>query len=282
MWPATLGYFLEELLETEAARQRSRAAVLHRRRRGARQPAGDSRRQAALRRAGHERVQPLAGQRRRSTDHEAAFLRQVHEVLTKVQTQWQQLVGQVSHVDAPGDSFAHLLNILGLQPTSVDYQRRDRHVPDLPVEPRAPDDRRQLRRQQSDGALLPGRDGARHPAHRTSSASSSRDCRSCLACCSRARLTAERAADRRRGDGRGREAVRRRDSCRRSTRSRRGDDPDEVEARNYIGWIVGSTLDALKQQTVREGRRQRAAGAGGAALPAACIARCCSRATTRR
>ena len=45
-------------------------------------------------------------------------------MLIKVETQWQQLVGQVSHVDAPGDSFAHLLNILGLQATSVDYQRR--------------------------------------------------------------------------------------------------------------------------------------------------------------
>ena len=71
------------------------------------------------------RAHSIAGRSNEKVDgDEAAFLRQVHEVLIKVEAQWQQLTGQVSHVDAPGDSFAHLLNILGLQATSVDYQRR--------------------------------------------------------------------------------------------------------------------------------------------------------------
>ena len=90
---------------------------------GARQPAGDPRRQAAVRRAGHQRVRSLAGRRARSTARRA-FLRRGARVLIRVEAQWQQLVGQVLHVDAPGDSFAHLLNILGLQATSVRLQRR--------------------------------------------------------------------------------------------------------------------------------------------------------------
>jgi hypothetical protein len=123
LWPATFGYFLEELIETEAAdndrvRRFFTSDVVARGSlpalRVGKQPYG------ALVTSAFNRWQvneTLDGD-------EAAFLSQVHSVLTKVETQWQQLVGQVSHVDAPGDSFAILLNILGLQATSVDYQRR--------------------------------------------------------------------------------------------------------------------------------------------------------------
>jgi hypothetical protein len=123
LWPATIGYYLDELLETGAgANDRLRrfftADVVARGSlpaiRVGKQPYGV--------------LVTSAFNRWQVTDaidgDEAAFLRQVHEVLTKVEAQWQLLVGQVSHVDAPGDSFAHLLNILGLQATSVDYQRR--------------------------------------------------------------------------------------------------------------------------------------------------------------
>ena len=181
LWPATVGYFLDELLETDAAandrvRRFFTADVVARGSlpaiRVGKQPYGVLVTSAFNRWQIDERID----------GEEAAFLRRVHEVLTKVEAQWQQLVGQVSHVDAPGDSFAHLLNILGLHATSVDYPAADRHLPDVPVESRAPDDRRELRRLRSDGALLPGSQLARHPAARTISGSSFRACRRSSAC----------------------------------------------------------------------------------------------------
>jgi hypothetical protein len=123
MWPATLGYFLEELLETDAAsndrvRRFFTADVVARGSlpaiRVGKQPYGVLVTSAFSRWRIDDRVD----------GDDAAFLRQLHDVLTKVEGQWQALVGQVSHVDAAGDSFAHLLNMLGLQPASVDFQRR--------------------------------------------------------------------------------------------------------------------------------------------------------------
>lgn len=123
LWPATIGYFLEELLETGAAdndrlRRFFTSDVVARGSlpaiRVGKQPYGVLVTSAFDRWQVNEKID----------GDEAAFLRQVHEVLTKVQAQWQSLTGRVAHVDAPGDSFAHLLNILGLQATSVDYQRR--------------------------------------------------------------------------------------------------------------------------------------------------------------
>lgn len=123
MWPTTLGYFLEELLEiapgpsdrvrrfftTDVVARGSLPAI-----RVGKQPYGILVTSAFGRWQIDDRVD----------GEDAAFLRQVHDVLQKVEAQWQQLVSQVSHVDAPGDSFAHLLNILGLHATSVDFQRR--------------------------------------------------------------------------------------------------------------------------------------------------------------
>ncbi len=123
LWPATLGYFLDELLDTDAnvndrIRRFFTSDVVARGSlpaiRVGKQPYG------VLVTSAFNRWQVNDG----VDGEDAAFLRQVHDVLVKVETQWQQLVGQVSRVDAPGDSFAHLLNILGLQATSVDYQRR--------------------------------------------------------------------------------------------------------------------------------------------------------------
>ena len=61
---------------------------------------------------------------KRSTAKIVLFLRQAYDLMKKVQDQWQQLVGQVAHVDQPGDSFEKLLNMLGLNATSVDFARR--------------------------------------------------------------------------------------------------------------------------------------------------------------
>ena len=123
LWPTTIGYYLDELLQTDDAlndriRRFFTADVVARGSlpalRVGKQPYG------LLVTSAFDRWQP----NEKIDGDETAFLRQVHDVLTKVQTQWQALTTQVSQVDSPGDSFAHLLNILGLQPTSVDYQRR--------------------------------------------------------------------------------------------------------------------------------------------------------------
>jgi hypothetical protein len=123
LWPATIGYFLDELLETEAAgndrvRRFFTVGVVARGSlpaiRVGKQPYGVLVTSAFSRWQADDRID----------GDETAFLRQLHDVLGTVETHWQQLVGQVSHVDAPGDSFAHLLNILGLHATSVDFNRR--------------------------------------------------------------------------------------------------------------------------------------------------------------
>ncbi len=123
LWPATLGYFLEELLEIEAGEigkirkffaenvvaRGSLPAI-----RVGKQPYGVL----------------LTSTFRKWQTNEAVdgedffFLRQVHDVLKKVEEQWQSLVPQVAHVDAAGDSFKNLLNVLGLHATSVDFARR--------------------------------------------------------------------------------------------------------------------------------------------------------------
>lgn len=123
LWPATIGYYLDELLETSApANDRVRrfftADVIARGSlpaiRVGKQPYG------VLVTSAFNRWQVNAA----IDGEDTAFLSEAYDVMTKVEAQWQQLVAQVSHVDAPGDSFVHLLNILGLQATSVDYQRR--------------------------------------------------------------------------------------------------------------------------------------------------------------
>lgn len=123
LWPATLGFYLEELLEDQPAvigsirkffsehvvARGSLPAI-----RVGKQPYGILV-TSAFRRWQANRV--IDG-------GDFAFLADAVAVLRRVEDQWQQLVPAVANVDAPGDSFANLLNMLGLQATSVDYQRR--------------------------------------------------------------------------------------------------------------------------------------------------------------
>ncbi|MGH9969405.1 MAG: hypothetical protein ACREBG_16615 [Pyrinomonadaceae bacterium] len=123
LWPGTLGYYLEELLEDQPAvignirkffaehvvARGSLPAI-----RVGKQPYG---------------ILVTSAFRRWQTNQlidgeDFSFLGDVLEVLRRIEDQWQQLVPLVAHVDAPGDAFANLLNMLGLQATSVDYQRR--------------------------------------------------------------------------------------------------------------------------------------------------------------
>jgi hypothetical protein len=123
LWPATLGFYLEELLEDQPAVIGSirRFFSQHVVARGSlpairvgKQPYG------ILVTSAFRRWQP-----NRLIDGENfTFIGDAHPVLRTVENQWQQLVPRVAHVDAPGDSFANLLNMLGLHATSVDYQRR--------------------------------------------------------------------------------------------------------------------------------------------------------------
>jgi hypothetical protein len=123
LWPATLGYYLEELLEInrdDIGRIRKFFAD-HVVARGSlpairvgKQPYG---------------ILVTSAFRRWQTNRlidgeDFSFLGQVHEKLRRVEDQWQLLMPQVAHVDGPGDPFAKLLNMLGLQATSVDFQRR--------------------------------------------------------------------------------------------------------------------------------------------------------------
>jgi hypothetical protein len=123
LWPATLGFYLEELLEdqqpvigsirkffTEHVVARGSLPAI----RVGKQPYG------ILVTSAFRRWQPnqfIDGE-------DFTFLAQAHEVLRRVEDHWQQLVPQVKHADSPGDSFANLLNILGLHATSVDFTRR--------------------------------------------------------------------------------------------------------------------------------------------------------------
>lgn len=123
LWPGTLGYYLEELLQDNPAVVGSirKFFAEHVVARGSlpairvgKQPYGILV-TSAFRRWQPERV--IDGE-------DFSFLAQAHDVLRRVEDQWQQLVPQVAHVDAPGDAFANLLNMLGLHATSVDYTRR--------------------------------------------------------------------------------------------------------------------------------------------------------------
>jgi hypothetical protein len=123
LWPATLGYYLDELLEASPGVIGSIRKVFaeHVVARGSlpairvgKQPYGILVTSAFRR---WQINQLIDGE-------DFSFIGQAHQVLTRVEDQWQQLVSQVAHVDAPGDAFANLLNMLGLHPTSVDVQRR--------------------------------------------------------------------------------------------------------------------------------------------------------------
>lgn len=123
LWPATLGYYLDELLEIDQAdigrirkffadhvvARGSLPAI-----RVGKQPYG------ILVTSAFRRWQP----NRLIDGEDFSFLGQVHEKLRRVEDQWQQLMPQVAHVDGPGDPFVKLLNMLGLHATSVDFTRR--------------------------------------------------------------------------------------------------------------------------------------------------------------
>lgn len=123
LWPATLGYYLEELLEAEPPTiRRVRDFFTH-------HVVGRGGLPAI--RVGNQPYGILVTSDfgRWSVNDEvdgedSGFLRAAHGMLRKVEEQWQALVPKVAHVDAGGDPFANLLDMLGLHASSVAFRRR--------------------------------------------------------------------------------------------------------------------------------------------------------------
>lgn len=123
LWPATIGYYLEELLEFDASDigRIRRFFADHVVARGSlpairvgKQPYGILVTSAF----GRWQITPAID------GEDASFLSQTYDVLRRVEVHWQQLTPQVVHTDGPGDPFVKLLNMLGLHATSVDFRRR--------------------------------------------------------------------------------------------------------------------------------------------------------------
>ncbi|HET9196062.1 MAG TPA: hypothetical protein VFO21_24455 [Vicinamibacterales bacterium] len=123
LWPATLGYYLEELLELEDAAilDVRRFFLEHVQARGplpalrvGKQPYG------VLVTSAFNSWQPDS----RVDGALTAFLSELHPILLRIEGHWQTLSQQVRHVDASGDAFDNLLDLLGLQATSASFARR--------------------------------------------------------------------------------------------------------------------------------------------------------------
>ena len=124
LWPATLGYYLEEMLQLDldAIHQTRGFFVDYVTGRGP-LPAV---------RVGTQPYGVLltsdfsSWQWERETEGSSfLFLEELKEVLTKIQATWRTLAEQVPHVDASGDKFKNLLRMLGLHATSVEFHRRN-------------------------------------------------------------------------------------------------------------------------------------------------------------
>jgi hypothetical protein len=123
LWPGTIGYYLEEMLGldlttvgnvreffTDNVTGRGPVAAI----RVGTQPYG------VLLTSDFSRwkwSRSIDGQR-------FTFLNRLYDVLRRVEGHWRQLVANVARVGAPGDPFQNLLGVLGLQATSVEYYRR--------------------------------------------------------------------------------------------------------------------------------------------------------------
>lgn len=124
LWPATLGYFLEEMLELDLS-------AVHRTRRFFTNYVTGRGPLPAIRVGAQPYGVLLTSDfsrwkwGREAEGSDFAFLDELKDVLEKVQATWRSLADRVSHVDAPGDPYANLLSMLGLHATSVEFHRRN-------------------------------------------------------------------------------------------------------------------------------------------------------------
>ncbi|GJL65133.1 MAG: hypothetical protein NPIRA05_01040 [Nitrospirales bacterium] len=124
LWPATAGYFIEELigLSPDTVRRVRDFFISHVAGRGTLpalrvgiQPYG------ILPTSSFERWKFSSAV---NDPQDVPFMRNVHKVLTRLDQEWARSIDRVSHVHKQGDSFDHLLSTLGLHATSVQYHRR--------------------------------------------------------------------------------------------------------------------------------------------------------------
>jgi hypothetical protein len=118
LWHATLGYYLEQMLDISAVRVREveQFCVEHLSGRGP-LPAV---------RVGTQPYNVLltSDTTRWVAESRTGIAQQIQTQIARVQGFWDNAVASVSFAGKTGDSHAHLLNILGLYATSVDYFRR--------------------------------------------------------------------------------------------------------------------------------------------------------------
>ncbi len=123
LWPGTLGYYLEDLLEFDLM------TIEHTREFFTDYVSGRGPLPAI--RVGTQPYGVLL-----TSDYSAwkwsqaadgdklSFLEQLHKVGSQAEATWRDLATEVPHVGAPGDPYENLLSLLGLHATSVDYHRR--------------------------------------------------------------------------------------------------------------------------------------------------------------
>lgn len=127
LWPATLGYYFEHMLDFELPIIRELEDFFIRLVSGrgplpalrvGEQPYG------VLVTSAFERWKFPRDDTHTVHSPHPSISERIYALLARLVPVWQAQLNKVSHVGKPGDSFAHLLNILGLHATSVEFHRR--------------------------------------------------------------------------------------------------------------------------------------------------------------
>lgn len=134
LWPATLGYFMDTMMEpvfSEETIARTRwyftnfvsgrgmiPAI-----RVGEQPYGILP-ATAYSRMSWFRERPAAEHLIKKKNEDFAFLRRMHKIITKAESDWSKLIDRVAHATKPGDQHQNLLDILGLHSGSVSFYQR--------------------------------------------------------------------------------------------------------------------------------------------------------------
>jgi hypothetical protein len=129
LWPATLGYYANDLLELDPATVADLRAFF--------EAFVSGRGPLPAIRVGTQPYGILATSDlsrwrwdERRDRAELTFLGRLHELAARVEADWQPLLARVTRAGADGDDFENLLGVLGLHATSVEYHQRHALGPD--------------------------------------------------------------------------------------------------------------------------------------------------------